>query len=156
MNIHLPLESSVNRWNTLYIKMNNFNSKSFKYYRCGFMYGELTDKETVARLEFSLENQQQDQFEILLYKKNSKLLNFESIKFIKLPSKCDLLHLLKFNSMLKFQLIGFLLCFLKVFLKKTTKCTVIQILERFKTQENRITLRSLKTMVKRVTRRTYV
>lgn len=36
------------------------------------MYGELTDKETVARLEFSLENQQQDQFEILLYKKNSK------------------------------------------------------------------------------------
>ena len=41
-------------------------------YRCGFMYGELTDKETVARLEYTLENQQQDQFEILLYKKNSK------------------------------------------------------------------------------------
>ncbi|XP_055389302.1 potassium voltage-gated channel protein eag isoform X2 [Condylostylus longicornis] len=38
--------------------------------RCGFMYGELTDKETVSRLEFTLENQQQDQFEILLYKKN--------------------------------------------------------------------------------------
>uniref|UniRef100_A0A1A9W8S6 Cyclic nucleotide-binding domain-containing protein n=1 Tax=Glossina brevipalpis TaxID=37001 RepID=A0A1A9W8S6_9MUSC len=38
--------------------------------RCGFMYGELTDKETVARLEYTLENQQQDQFEILLYKKN--------------------------------------------------------------------------------------
>ena len=36
------------------------------------MYGELTDKETVSRLEFSLESQQQDQFEILLYKKNSK------------------------------------------------------------------------------------
>lgn len=36
------------------------------------MYGELTDKETVARLEYTLENQQQDQFEILLYKKNSK------------------------------------------------------------------------------------
>lgn len=43
-------------------------------FRCGFMYGELTDKETVARLEYSLENQQQDQFEILLYKKNSKFL----------------------------------------------------------------------------------
>lgn len=38
------------------------------------MYGELTDKETVSRLEYSLENQQQDQFEILLYKKNSKLM----------------------------------------------------------------------------------
>lgn len=36
------------------------------------MYGELTDKETVGRLEYTLENQQQDQFEILLYKKNSK------------------------------------------------------------------------------------
>lgn len=36
------------------------------------MYGELTDKETVTRLEFSLENQQQDQFEVLLYKKNSE------------------------------------------------------------------------------------
>lgn len=42
------------------------------FHRCGFMYGELTDKETVTRLEYSLENQQQDQFEILLYKKNSK------------------------------------------------------------------------------------
>lgn len=40
------------------------------------MYGELTDKETVSRLEYSLENQQQDQFEVLLYKKNSKLLMF--------------------------------------------------------------------------------
>lgn len=39
------------------------------------MYGELTDKETVARLEYTLENQQQDQFEILLYKKNSKLMD---------------------------------------------------------------------------------
>lgn len=38
------------------------------------MYGELTDKETVSRLEYSLENQQQDQFEVLLYKKNSKFI----------------------------------------------------------------------------------
>lgn len=38
------------------------------------MYGELTDKETVGRLEFSLEAQQQDQFEVLLYKKNSEYL----------------------------------------------------------------------------------
>lgn len=41
------------------------------------MYGELTDKETVTRLEFTLENQQQDQFEVLLYKKNSKLFLFQ-------------------------------------------------------------------------------
>lgn len=36
------------------------------------MYGELTEKETVSRIEYALENQQLDQFEILLYKKNSK------------------------------------------------------------------------------------
>jgi len=45
---------------------------SWQSCRCGFMYGELTDKETVGRLEYTLENQQQDQFEILLYKKNSE------------------------------------------------------------------------------------
>lgn len=36
------------------------------------MYGELTDKETISRLEYALENQIQDQFEMLLYKSNSK------------------------------------------------------------------------------------
>lgn len=36
------------------------------------MYGELTDKETIARIDMVLENQLHDQFEILLYKKNSK------------------------------------------------------------------------------------
>jgi len=47
--------------------------------RCGFMYGELTDKETIARIEECLEGQIHDQFEILLYKKTSKfttLMNF--------------------------------------------------------------------------------
>ncbi|KAL0266809.1 UNVERIFIED_CONTAM: hypothetical protein PYX00_009253 [Menopon gallinae] len=38
--------------------------------RCTFMYGEMTDKETIARIDECLENQLQDQFEILLYKKN--------------------------------------------------------------------------------------
>lgn len=42
------------------------------------MYGELTDKETVGRLEYTLENQQQDQFEILLYKKNSEYFGRET------------------------------------------------------------------------------
>jgi potassium voltage-gated channel Eag-related subfamily H protein len=40
--------------------------------RCTFMYGELTDKETIARIDECLENQIHDQFEILLYKKNSE------------------------------------------------------------------------------------
>lgn len=37
------------------------------------MYGELTDKETISRLDYTLESQLQDQFEVLLYKSNSKL-----------------------------------------------------------------------------------
>ena len=40
--------------------------------RCAFMFGELTDKETIARIDEILENHYQDQFEILLYKKNRK------------------------------------------------------------------------------------
>ncbi len=37
------------------------------------MFGELTEKETIARIDEILENHYQDQFEILLYKKNRKL-----------------------------------------------------------------------------------
>lgn len=40
--------------------------------KCAWMTGELTDKETIARIDEILENHYQDQFEILLYKKNSK------------------------------------------------------------------------------------
>lgn len=36
------------------------------------MYGELTDKETMSRIDESLEKQLHDQLEVLLYKKNSK------------------------------------------------------------------------------------
>lgn len=49
-----------------------------KSVRCSFMYGELTDKDTITRVEQCLENQQQDQFEILLYKKNRKF-SYESL-----------------------------------------------------------------------------
>ncbi|XP_054721670.1 potassium voltage-gated channel protein eag-like [Uloborus diversus] len=38
--------------------------------RCSFMYGELTGKDTINRLEQCLETHTQDQFEITLYKKN--------------------------------------------------------------------------------------
>lgn len=36
------------------------------------MFGELTDKDTIGRIDNVLERQEHDQFEILLYKKNSK------------------------------------------------------------------------------------
>ena len=38
------------------------------------MYGELTDKNTIEALNLALDNHLQDQFEILLYKKNRKSL----------------------------------------------------------------------------------
>ena len=37
------------------------------------MYGELTDKATIKKLEEAFEALKQEQVEILLYKKNSKL-----------------------------------------------------------------------------------
>ena len=44
---------------------------------CSFMYGELTDKDTVVKIENSFEELEQTQNEVLLYKKNSKFsLNF--------------------------------------------------------------------------------
>ena len=39
---------------------------------CSFMYGELTDKDTVTKVENSFEELIQEQVEILLYKKNRK------------------------------------------------------------------------------------
>ena len=40
--------------------------------RFSFMYGELTDKNTISALNDALENHTQEQYEILLYKKNRK------------------------------------------------------------------------------------
>ena len=40
--------------------------------RVGFMYGELTDKNTIDAIDEALETHQTEQFEILLYKKNRK------------------------------------------------------------------------------------
>ncbi|XP_069971816.1 potassium voltage-gated channel protein eag isoform X6 [Penaeus vannamei] len=58
--------------NESFCKISGYNRAEVmqKSCRCSFMYGELTDKETISRIEQCLENQQQDQFEILLYKKN--------------------------------------------------------------------------------------
>ena len=39
---------------------------------CRFMYGELTDADTIRKIEEALDMQEQAQVEVLLYKKNSK------------------------------------------------------------------------------------
>ncbi|XP_076634025.1 potassium voltage-gated channel protein ether a go-go isoform X3 [Colletes latitarsis] len=59
--------------NESFCKISGYNRAEVmqKSCRCGFMYGELTDKGTIARIEECLESQIHDQFEILLYKKNS-------------------------------------------------------------------------------------
>lgn len=44
--------------------------------RCSFMYGEMTDKQTITRVEQSLDNHSIEQFEILLYKKTRKFYFF--------------------------------------------------------------------------------
>ncbi|KAH9518229.1 Potassium voltage-gated channel sub H member 5 [Dermatophagoides farinae] len=40
--------------------------------RCTFMYGEMTDKQTISRIEQVLDNHVIEQFEILLYKKTQQ------------------------------------------------------------------------------------
>ncbi|XP_024937105.1 potassium voltage-gated channel protein eag isoform X3 [Cephus cinctus] len=59
--------------NESFCKISGYNRAEVmqKSCRCGFMYGELTDKETISRIEECLEGHIHDQFEILLYKKNS-------------------------------------------------------------------------------------
>ncbi|KAF6212448.1 hypothetical protein GE061_012971 [Apolygus lucorum] len=58
--------------NESFCKISGYNRAEVmqKSCRCTFMYGELTDKETIARIDECLETQLHDQFEILLYKKN--------------------------------------------------------------------------------------
>ncbi|XP_076366902.1 potassium voltage-gated channel protein eag-like [Tachypleus tridentatus] len=55
-----------------FCKISGFNRAEVMQKSCqaNFMYGEMTDKNTIAKIEQCLENQSLDQFEILLYKKN--------------------------------------------------------------------------------------
>ncbi|XP_065205248.1 potassium voltage-gated channel protein eag isoform X2 [Planococcus citri] len=55
-----------------FCKLSGYNRAEVmqKSCRCAFMYGELTDKETMGRIDECLEKQLHDQLEILLYKKN--------------------------------------------------------------------------------------
>nr|XP_015835023.1 PREDICTED: potassium voltage-gated channel protein eag isoform X4 [Tribolium castaneum] len=58
--------------NESFCKISGYNRAEVmqKSCRCAFMFGELTDKETISRIDHVLEHQLHDQFEILLYKKN--------------------------------------------------------------------------------------
>ncbi|XP_011068049.1 PREDICTED: potassium voltage-gated channel protein eag [Acromyrmex echinatior] len=82
--------------NESFVKISGYNRAEVmqKSCRCGFMYGELTDKETIARIEECLEGQIHDQFEILLYKKTSSpretpLWTFRDITALKQPIETD-------------------------------------------------------------------
>ncbi|VVC29369.1 RmlC-like jelly roll fold,PAS-associated, C-terminal,Potassium channel, voltage-dependent [Cinara cedri] len=58
--------------NESFCKISGYNRAEVmqKSCRCSFMYGDLTDMETKARIDEALESHFNDQFEILLYKKN--------------------------------------------------------------------------------------
>ncbi|XP_040563458.1 potassium voltage-gated channel protein eag isoform X2 [Lepeophtheirus salmonis] len=58
--------------NESFCKTSGFNRAEVMQKSCcvAFMYGELTDTDTIALIDQSLETQQQNQFEILLYKKD--------------------------------------------------------------------------------------
>lgn len=58
--------------NEAFCKTSGYNRAEVmqKSSRCIFMFGELTDKDTIDRINEALESHEQDQFEILLYKKN--------------------------------------------------------------------------------------
>lgn len=64
--------------NEAFCKISGYNRAEVmqKSCRCAFMFGELTDKETINRVDHVLEHQLHDQFEILLYKKNSEYFSF--------------------------------------------------------------------------------
>ena len=63
--------------------------------RFSFMYGELTDKNTISALNDALENHTQEQYEILLYKKNRKFVRWNWI--LKLTSIFKILNYLDSN-----------------------------------------------------------
>ncbi|XP_025831217.1 potassium voltage-gated channel protein eag isoform X2 [Agrilus planipennis] len=67
--------------NESFCKISGYNRAEVmqKSCRCSFMFGELTDKETINRIDVCLESQLCDQFEILLYKKNNEV-NRQDVK----------------------------------------------------------------------------
>lgn len=74
--------------NESFCKTSGFNRAEVmqKSCRVSFMYGELTDHETIEQIESALADHQQDQFEILLYKKNREYFWFRSFVKLRFPS----------------------------------------------------------------------
>ncbi|GFT32214.1 potassium voltage-gated channel protein eag [Nephila pilipes] len=68
-----------------FCKISGFNRAEVmqKSCRCTFMYGELTNESAINKIEQCLETQTQNQFEILLYKKNGQS-HRDSTRFIKM------------------------------------------------------------------------
>ncbi|CAB4060535.1 KCNH5 [Lepeophtheirus salmonis] len=66
--------------NESFCKTSGFNRAEVMQKSCcvAFMYGELTDTDTIALIDQSLETQQQNQFEILLYKKKTQPIEEEN------------------------------------------------------------------------------
>ena len=79
--------------NESFCKISGYNRAEVmqKSCRCAFMFGELTDKETISRVDHVLEHQLHDQFEILLYKKNSKSFIVQSVSLLLAPSNYHLI-----------------------------------------------------------------
>ncbi|GFX36354.1 potassium voltage-gated channel protein eag [Trichonephila clavipes] len=68
-----------------FCKISGFNRAEVmqKSCRCTFMYGELTNESAINKIEQCLETQTQNQFEILLYKKNGQS-HRDPTRFIKM------------------------------------------------------------------------
>lgn len=94
--------------NESFCKISGYNRAEVmqKSCRCAFMFGELTDKETISRVDHVLEHQLYDQFEILLYKKNSKLNLICSESKARLAFNILLLLLLSSRALLLFMATG--------------------------------------------------
>ncbi|RWS08774.1 potassium voltage-gated channel protein eag-like protein, partial [Dinothrombium tinctorium] len=60
-----------------FCKISSYNRAEVmqKSCRCTFMYGEMTDKATISKVEQTLDRHATDQVEILLYKKNREYQN---------------------------------------------------------------------------------
>lgn len=52
---------------------------------CSFMYGDLTDRNTIDKIKQTFDSYESNFYEVLLYTKNSKYCKFESQDFNKKP-----------------------------------------------------------------------
>lgn len=78
-----------------FVKISGYNRAEVmqKSCRCTFMYGDVTEKMTINKIENALDSHSMDQFEILLYKKNRKFIlitpNIHLKDYSLFPMKCE-------------------------------------------------------------------